>query len=113
MPLLNVKMTKNDMDDDGETGIATAQKSKTKLPKRYKVLIHNDDYTTMEFVVMVLIKIFHKTPEDAEHIMLKVHKEGIGVCGVYTYEVAESKAEKVKGLARESGHPLKCTVESE
>lgn len=77
----------------------------------YKVLLHNDDYTTMEFVVQVLMQVFHKSVEQATHIMLNVHKRGVGMCGVFTYEVAETKVEAVTRLARENGHPLKCTME--
>ena len=83
----------------------------TKEPAMYKVLLHNDDYTTMEFVVYVLMLIFHKSVEQATHIMLNVHKRGSGLCGVFTYEVAETKVETVTRLARENGHPLKCTME--
>lgn len=77
----------------------------------YKVLLHNDDYTTMEFVVQVLMLVFHKSVEQATHIMLNVHKRGVGMCGVYTFEVAETKVATVTRLARENGHPLKCTME--
>lgn len=98
---------------DEETGIAVAEHTKPKLPKKYKVLIHNDDYTTMEFVILVLQKFFSKSIEEAKHVMLKVHNEGAGVCGVYTFEVAESKANKVVKFAREHGHPLKCSTEEE
>ncbi|MFZ1985079.1 MAG: ATP-dependent Clp protease adapter ClpS [Desulfatitalea sp.] len=82
-----------------------------KEPPMYKVLLHNDDYTTMEFVVQVLMQVFHKSVEQATHIMLNVHKQGVGMCGVFTCEVAETKVETVKRLARENGHPLKCTME--
>jgi ATP-dependent Clp protease adaptor protein ClpS len=82
-------------------------------PSMYKVLIHNDDYTTMEFVVEVLIVVFNKRAEEATRIMLNVHRNGIGVCGVYTYEVAETKVDSVTKLAQEKGFPLKCTMEEE
>ena len=82
-----------------------------KEPSMYKVLLHNDDYTTMEFVVYVLMQVFHKSAEEATRIMLNVHKRGIGMCGLYTYEVAETKVETVIRMARENGHPLKCTME--
>lgn len=82
-----------------------------KEPSMYKVLLHNDDYTTMEFVVDVLIQVFRKSLEEATSIMLNVHKLGIGVCGVYTLEVAETKVETVLRMAREQGHPLKCSME--
>lgn len=98
---------------EGESGIATITERKTKLPRKYKVLLHNDDYTTMEFVILVLQKFFNKTMEEAQAIMLKVHNEGHGVCGVYTYEIAESKAFKVSQYAKDNGHPLKCTIEPE
>ncbi len=84
-----------------------------KRPARYKVLLLNDDYTTMDFVILVLKKFFHKTAEESERLMFKVHQEGAAVCGVYTYEVAESKVFKVNKFAREHGHPLKCTMEAE
>ncbi len=82
-----------------------------KEPQRYKVLLHNDDYTTMEFVVFVIKKVFHKTEAEAVQIMLNVHKNGIGVCGVYTGEVAETKVAMVAKMARKEGYPLKCTME--
>lgn len=80
-------------------------------PSMYKVLLHNDDYTTMEFVVQVLMQIFHKNAEEATRIMLNVHERGVGICGVYPYEVAETKVETVIRMAREGGHPLQCTME--
>lgn len=102
----------NDTDED-EGGTATVIKNKIELPKKYKVLLHNDDYTTMEFVIFILQGIFHKTIDEAERIMMQVHKTGIGLCGVYTFEIAESKAQKVGRLAREHSHPLICTIEPE
>ncbi|MBA3019272.1 MAG: ATP-dependent Clp protease adapter ClpS [Desulfobacteraceae bacterium] len=84
-----------------------------KEPSMYKVLLHNDDYTSMEFVVEILLSVFNKSIEDATMTMLKVHKEGIGICGVYTYEVAETKVDTVHALAREREFPLKCTLEKE
>jgi ATP-dependent Clp protease adaptor protein ClpS len=80
-------------------------------PPMYKVLLHNDDYTTMEFVVHVLMVVFRKPVEEATRIMLNVHRQGIGVCGLFTYEVAETKVGEVVRLARENGHPLRCTME--
>jgi ATP-dependent Clp protease adaptor protein ClpS len=80
-------------------------------PPMYKVLLHNDDYTTMEFVVEILQKIFHKTSVEATHIMLLVHKTGSGVCGVFTEDVAETKVEIVHHLARKSGFPLRSSME--
>jgi len=82
-------------------------------PPMYKVLLHNDDYTTMEFVVEILMLVFNKSPEEAVKIMLNVHQKGIGICGVYTYEVSETKVNTVNDLARENGFPLKCTMEEE
>jgi len=82
-------------------------------PSMYKVLLHNDDYTTMEFVVEILMLVFNKTPEEAVEIMLNVHQKGIGICGVYTYEVSETKVNTVHDLARDNGFPLKSTMEEE
>ena len=84
-----------------------------KEPSMYKVLLHNDDYTSMGFVVEILLSVFNKSIEDSTMIMLKVHKEGIGICGVYTYEVAETKVDTVNTLAREREFPLKCTLEKD
>lgn len=84
---------------------------KLKEPDRYRVLLHNDDYTSMEFVVSVLCGIFHKTTEEATAIMLAVHQRGVGQCGVYTLEIAEAKVRRVRNLARSAGYPLKCTME--
>lgn len=83
----------------------------TKEPPMYKVLLHNDDYTTMEFVVHVLMAVFNKPIDEATRIMLNVHRKGVGVCGMYTFEVAETKVMTVTRLARENGHPLKCSME--
>jgi ATP-dependent Clp protease adaptor protein ClpS len=82
-----------------------------KEPPMFKVLLHNDDYTTMEFVVHVLMLVFRKSVEEATRIMLNVHHQGIGMCGVYNFEVAETKVDTVTRLARENGHPLRCTME--
>lgn len=81
------------------------------LPKRYKVLLHNDDYTTMEFVIHILKVVFGKTENEATAVMLKVHQEGVGVCGVYTAEIAEAKVALVQHMAKKNGFPLKCTME--
>ncbi len=83
------------------------------LPKRYKVLLHNDDYTTMEFVVHVLKVVFGKNENEASVVMLMVHQKGVGACGVYTAEIAEAKVALVRHLARKNGFPLKCTMEEE
>jgi len=98
---------------DDQVDLDLANESIVKRPSRYKVILHNDDYTTMEFVILVLKKFFKKTADEAEVIMLKVHKEGSAICGVYTHEVAESKVFKVNQFARENGHPLKSTMEKE
>jgi len=82
-------------------------------PPMYKVLLHNDDYSTMDFVVMVLSKVFHKTQTEAEAIMLDVHKKGKGLCGVYTFEIAQTKVEQVKTLAKQNQFPLLATYEEE
>lgn len=80
-------------------------------PKRFKVLLHNDNYTTMEFVIVVLKTVFNKNEAEANQIMMKVHNEGVGVCGVYTAEIAETKVHLVRNMARKQGYPLKCTME--
>ncbi len=94
-------------------GVSEKTRDKISEPPLYKVLLHNDDYTTMEFVVDVLMYVFKKVEDDAIQIMLNVHKTGTGLCGVYTYEMAETKVEQVHSLANESGFPLKCTMEKE
>jgi ATP-dependent Clp protease adaptor protein ClpS len=98
-------------DLDGELG--TVEDIKVKRPSRYKVLLHNDDYTTMEFVIFILQTVFGKTFEEAKVVMLNVHNNGTGICGIYTHEIAETKAAKVENLAKENGHPLMCTIEPE
>ncbi|OHC80278.1 MAG: ATP-dependent Clp protease adaptor ClpS [Rhodospirillales bacterium RIFCSPLOWO2_12_FULL_67_15] len=101
-------------DDDGpRTGIAVKTRPKTKKPSLYKVLLLNDDYTPMEFVVHVLERLFGKSHEEAIRIMLHVHHKGVGICGVYTYEIAETKAGQVMDLARQQQHPLQCTIEKD
>jgi ATP-dependent Clp protease adaptor protein ClpS len=95
------------------TGIVTKTRAKTKKPSLYKVLILNDDYTPMEFVVHVLERFFAKPREEAVQIMLHVHRHGVGICGVYTFEVAETKVAQVIELARRHQHPLQCTMEKE
>ena len=102
-----------DDDKEGRTGLVTKTRPKTKKPSLYRVLLLNDDYTPMEFVVLVLQKYFGKGREDAQHIMLMVHHKGSGICGVYTYEVAETKVTQVIDFARQHGHPLQCTMEKE
>ena len=95
------------------TGVVVRARPKTRKPAMYKVLMLNDDYTPMEFVVHVLERFFQKTREEATRIMLHVHRRGVGVCGVYTYEVAETKVTQVMDLARQNQHPLQCTIEKE
>lgn len=93
--------------------VATKTRTRTKKPSLYRVLLLNDDYTPMEFVVYVLERFFNKTREEATTIMLHVHQNGVGVCGVFTYEVAETKVAQVLDLARRNEHPLQCTMEKE
>jgi ATP-dependent Clp protease adaptor protein ClpS len=113
-PILKMMSTAGpEHESSGESGVAVAPDIKTKLPKKYKVLLHNDDYTTMEFVVHVLEKFFQKSVLEANTIMMEVHVKGVGICGIYTYEVAESKANKVNKYSRDNGHPLKCTISPE
>ncbi len=100
-------------DEDGRTGLVTKTRPKTKKPSLYRVLILNDDYTPMEFVVHVLEKYFSKGREEATRIMLHVHHKGSGICGIFTYEVAETKVTQVMDFARQHGHPLQCTMEKE
>ena len=104
-----------DQNTNGDSGtvVVTETKTKTKKPSMYKVLLLNDDYTPMEFVVQILERIFHKSHEEATQIMLHVHQKGIGVCGVYTYEIAETKVNQVVDMARRNQHPLQCTMEKE
>ncbi len=99
--------------DDRQTGVVVKSKPKTKKPSMYKVLLLNDDYTPMEFVVHVLERFFSKSREEATRIMLHVHRRGVGICGVYTYEVAETKVTQVIDFARRNEHPLQCTLEKE
>jgi len=102
---------RNRADRDGDTVVVT--RTKTKKPSMYKVLLLNDDYTPMEFVVHVLERIFAKGREEATRIMLHVHQHGVGICGVYTYEVAETKVTQVMDFARQHQHPLQCTMEKD
>ena len=99
--------------EDPTTGIVIDTKPKTKTPSLYKVLLLNDDYTPMEFVVHVLERFFGKRREEATQIMLHVHRRGVGICGVFTYEVAETKVTQVVDYARKHQHPLQCTLEKE
>jgi ATP-dependent Clp protease adaptor protein ClpS len=94
-----------------EIGVVTKTKPKTQKPPMYKVLLLNDDYTPMEFVVHVLERFFNKPREEATQIMMHVHQKGVGICGVFTYEVAETKVTQVVDFARQHQHPLQCTME--
>lgn len=96
---------------DRRTDVAVKEKHQIKKPSLYKVLIHNDDYTTMDFVVLVLKKYFNKSQDQAMQIMLNIHEKGIGVGGIYTHELAETKSQKVNLFAKQNSHPLKSTLE--
>ncbi len=96
-----------------DTGTITKTKPKTQRPSLYRVLLLNDDYTPMEFVVLVLQDVFNKTREDAMRIMLHVHNQGVGECGIYPFEVAETKVTRVMDTARKNQHPLQCVMEKQ
>lgn len=98
---------------DQDTDVLTESKTKLEKPKLFKVLLHNDDFTTMEFVVFVLEYVFMRETMEAFSIMMKVHNEGVGLAGVYPYEIANMKAEKAMNLAKAREYPLLCTVEEE
>src|SRR6185295_19198488 len=111
---------RTEMSDNGKrgeegpgTGVVVKTKPKTKKPSMYKVLMLNDDYTPMEFVVHILERFFNKNRQEATRIMLHVHRRGVGICGVYTYEVAETKVTQVMDFARQHQHPLQCTLEKD
>jgi ATP-dependent Clp protease adaptor protein ClpS len=97
----------------GATGLATRTRTETKKPALYKVLMLNDDYTPREFVVHVLQRFFKMGIEDATRVMLHVHQRGVGVCGIFTYEVAETKVTQVMDFAKQHQHPLQCTLEKD
>lgn len=111
--LLPLQASDEGSDEQGQTGVLTRPKAKSKRPSLYKVLLLNDDYTPQEFVVWLLEAVFSRTGEDAVRIMLHVHTNGVGICGVYTFEVAETKVAQVMELARRNQHPLQCTMEKE
>ena len=112
------RLAGRDPDREGNTStpntvIDTKPEPKTKKPSMYKVFLMNDDYTPMEFVVLVLETFFNKSREEATRIMLHVHQKGLGLCGVYTHDVAETKVSQVMSAARQAQHPLQCTIEKE
>ena len=98
---------------EGQTGVLLKTRTRTKKPSMYKVLLLNDDYTPMEFVVTILEKFFNKNKQESTDIMLHVHRRGVGVCGIFTYEVAETKVAQVMDYARANEQPLQCTMEKE
>jgi ATP-dependent Clp protease adaptor protein ClpS len=100
-------------EEERETGILLKTRPKTKKPSMYKVLLLNDDYTPMEFVVHVLERFFSKTRQEATDVMLHVHRRGVGICGVFTYEIAETKVAQVMDFAKINEQPLQCTMEKE
>ncbi len=100
-------------DIDFDRDVLEKTETRLKKPSLYKVILHNDDYTTMEFVVFILQYVFKRKEAEAFSIMLKVHNEGVGVAGTYTYEIAQMKAEKTKNIAQSRGYPLLCTIEEE
>jgi len=107
-----IRMAGKDTEDAGTgLGVATRTRTRSKKPALYKVLMLNDDYTPMEFVVLCLQRFFRMNIEDATRVMLHVHQRGVGVCGVFSYEVAETKVNQVTDFARQNQHPLQCTLE--
>jgi ATP-dependent Clp protease adaptor protein ClpS len=95
------------------TRTETEQQPRAKQPPLFKVLMHNDDYTTMEFVVEMLVTVFHKSPVEANRIMLHIHYKGVGVCGLYPLEIAETKVAKVHALAKADSYPLRCSLDQD
>ncbi len=112
-PIITASDNDRSNDDDPGTGlgVATRTRTRTKKPTPYRVLMLNDDYTPMEFVVLCLQRFFRMTTEQATQVMLHVHQKGVGVCGTFSYEVAETKVSQVMDFAREHQHPLQCTLE--
>ena len=108
-----IRASDGDRNEDEGTGLglATKTRTKTKTPSPYKVLMLNDDYTPMEFVVLCLQRFFQMGIEDATRVMLHVHQRGVGVCGIFPYEIAETKVAQVVDFARQNQHPLQCTLE--
>ncbi|MBB6124283.1 ATP-dependent Clp protease adaptor protein ClpS [Sphingobium subterraneum] len=112
-PRVRMADRKNDEGGPGGpgVGVATRTRTRTKKPSLYKVLMLNDDYTPMEFVVHVLQRFFKMDMEEATRVMLHVHQRGVGICGIFSYEVAETKVNQVMDFARQNQHPLQCTLE--
>ena len=108
---MKLEDTKNNSNQDFERGILLENKPEVKKPSMYNVILINDEYTPMEFVIDILRMFFKKKKEEATQIMLHVHKNGLGVCGTFTYEVAESKCKSVMDISKKNEHPLQCTVE--
>ncbi len=104
---------KNGQGGSTGTDVITKPRARTRKPRLYKVLLLNDDYTPMDFVIFVLEQYFNKSRSEATGIMLQVHRSGVGVCGVFTYEIAETKVSQVLNIARQNEHPLQCTMEKE
>jgi ATP-dependent Clp protease adaptor protein ClpS len=111
MQILGANERKNDEGGGTGVGVATRTRTRTKQPAPYKVLMLNDDYTPMEFVVLCLQRFFRMSMEDATRVMLHVHQKGVGVCGIFSYEVAETKVTQVMDFAQSQQHPLQCTLE--
>ena len=100
-------------DSENDSAVLTESETRLEKPPMFKVVLHNDDFTTMEFVVFVLRTVFHRETAEAFEIMFKVHNDGIGIAGIYTYEIAQMKAEKAMNLSKAHEYPLLCTVEEE
>ena len=113
MARIPMTMSDNDDDDGGDLGIALKSRTRTRKPPLYKVMLLNDDYTPMEFVVHILERYFNMTHQEAFEIMLTVHKKGLAIVGVFSHEIAETKVTQVMDQARRHQHPLQCTMEKE
>ena len=107
------KNTEPTWESQGDLSVVTEDKARTETPRLYRILLHTDDYTAMDFVVMVLKTVFHHSEAEAVRIMLEVHQRGIGLAGIYSYEIAETRVHKVARLAREHEYPLRCSMEPE
>lgn len=109
----NLPVPPDDGDNGRQPGLLLKSRAKTKKPSLYKVMLLNDDYTPMEFVIHILERFFNKNRAEATDIMLHVHRRGVGICGIYTYEVAETKVNQVTEFSRANEQPLQCTMERE